>query len=149
MLFSRRGRSQNVDAITRRLADDMRWLANGRNATVWLYAELEVASLAGVTVVRWHDGKVIARPLRSQAEALIRNLWSEFRLAGRDRWRAVVVRTDGPGQTSVSYIYDDLFDAMAGYDRRLRRWLVRTVPNAIGAVTPALTDESIGSDQAD
>lgn len=128
MFFKRHAQSRQVDLLTRRLAEDMRWSAQGKAATVWLYAEIDAASLNGVTIILWPDGRAMTRALRAQSVALTRNLWSEFRLSGREHWRAIIIKDSGEGQTSVSYIYDDMFDALAGYDKRLRRWMARTAP---------------------
>jgi hypothetical protein len=139
VFFKRHAQSLQVDALTRKLAEDLRWSAQGRAAVVWLYAEVDAATLNGVTVILWQDGRILTRALRSQSQALVRNLWSEFRLNGRENWRALVVRDAGDGTTSTAYIYDDNFDNLAGYEKRLRRWIARTVPAA--PITPVEIDE--------
>ena len=99
-------------------------LEDRSQARIHLYLEMTIVD-CGILVLEELPGGMIASHANDMIRTQARELWTQFRLNDRPKWRALELSCSSSGEFSAAFIYDENFDTGASFSVRSRRWAVR------------------------
>jgi len=110
------------------LASEIRLHAPSFAHSIWLRAEVDNARVRADIYVKYPDGRIVRRDGRDRLRIILRELWSEFLLAGQGRWWGLTVHLGSTGERQVTYDYVDQNQPWRSPDVRRLAWISQNLP---------------------